>query len=415
LSAVLAVTSICGCQRTPTSAAEEYRRITVTEYVDKMKAGWIGQMAGVGWGAPTEFKYLGRIIPVEEVPEWTPEMVNQFEQDDVYVEMTFLRTLEQYGYDVDIRQAGIDFANSRYQLWFANHAGRENLRAGIAPPWSGHPAYSEHADDIDYQIESDYAGLIAPGIPQVAVDLGDKFGHLMSYGDGVYGGQFVACMYTEAFFESDPEQIIRAALKCIPQQSAYAAAIRDVLDWHEQHPDDFEETWSLIEAKYQDDVDNRRCSSLSSTALNIDVKINGAYVVMGLLYGKGDLDATIVAAMRGGQDSDCNPSSAAGVLFTTVGMSNLPDKFTSALDLEQVFSYTSYNLTSLTQVCEKLARAALTRNGGRVETNEEGEEVFVIPLREPLPGALEQCWAPGPVPEDVHFTAAEMSQITVAR
>ena len=33
----------------------EYRKISVDEYISKAKAGWIGQMAGVGWGAPTEF------------------------------------------------------------------------------------------------------------------------------------------------------------------------------------------------------------------------------------------------------------------------------------------------------------------------------------------------------------------------
>jgi hypothetical protein len=27
-------------------------------------------------------------------------MINQFEQDDIYVEMTFLRTLEIYGYTI---------------------------------------------------------------------------------------------------------------------------------------------------------------------------------------------------------------------------------------------------------------------------------------------------------------------------
>ena len=52
-------------------------------------------------------------------------MVNDaFGQDDLYVEMTFLRTLEQHGLDVSIRQAGIDFANSGYPLWHANEAGR---------------------------------------------------------------------------------------------------------------------------------------------------------------------------------------------------------------------------------------------------------------------------------------------------
>ncbi len=89
-------------------SAEEFRKLPVDTYIDKMKAGWIGQMAGVGWGGPTEFRYRGQIIPEEKMPKWKPEMINQFEQDDIYVEMTFLRTLELYGFDASIRQAGID-------------------------------------------------------------------------------------------------------------------------------------------------------------------------------------------------------------------------------------------------------------------------------------------------------------------
>ncbi|MHC4280058.1 MAG: hypothetical protein ACYSUJ_07895, partial [Planctomycetota bacterium] len=76
------------------AAATEYRRLPVAEYEEKMQAGWIGQMVGVGWGYPTEFRWLGTIIPEDKVPEWKPKMVNQYNQDDLYVEMTFLRTLE---------------------------------------------------------------------------------------------------------------------------------------------------------------------------------------------------------------------------------------------------------------------------------------------------------------------------------
>ena len=89
------------------------RRLKVSDYRQKMRAGWIGQMAGVGWGAPTEFRYTNKIIPEDKVPEWKPEMVNVWGQDDLYVEMTFLRSLEEYGLDVTMRQAGIDFANSK--------------------------------------------------------------------------------------------------------------------------------------------------------------------------------------------------------------------------------------------------------------------------------------------------------------
>ena len=69
-------------------------------------------------------------------------MINQFNQDDIYVEMTFLRTLELHGLDVSIRQAGIDFANSGYRLWHANRAGRDNLRSGHRPARLGPPASS---------------------------------------------------------------------------------------------------------------------------------------------------------------------------------------------------------------------------------------------------------------------------------
>ena len=122
-----------------TACAAESRRISVADYVDKMKGGWIGQMAGVGWGGPTEFHARGAILPADQMPQWKPEMINQFGQDDIYVEMTFVRTLELHGMDVSIRQAGIDFANSGYPLWHANNAGRTLLRSGVAPPDSGHP------------------------------------------------------------------------------------------------------------------------------------------------------------------------------------------------------------------------------------------------------------------------------------
>ena len=202
------------------------RRISVDEYRDKMKAGWIGQMVGVGWGGPTGFNWKGQIIPEDEMPQWSSEKINQFGQDDIYVEMTFLKTLEDYGLDCSMRQAGIDFANSGYMLWHANRYGRENLRSGIAPPDSGHPRFNDHADDIDYQIEADYAGLIAPGLPNLAIELGEKFGRLMNYGDGLYGGQFVAGMYTGAFFESDMGRIVRAGLACVPRDSQFHECIK---------------------------------------------------------------------------------------------------------------------------------------------------------------------------------------------
>lgn len=77
-----------------TKKPREYIRIQMLTYRDKMTAGWLRQMVGVSWGFPVEFKYLNKRISDDAVPVWKPEMIHQaFEQDDLYVEMTFLRTL----------------------------------------------------------------------------------------------------------------------------------------------------------------------------------------------------------------------------------------------------------------------------------------------------------------------------------
>jgi len=413
--AILAASVVFVACGAPALAAEtaKVRRLPVGEYLDKMKGAWIGQMAGVGWGQPTEFKVKGAIIPQDKMPPWNPGMINQHGNDDCYVEMTFLRTLEQYGWDVSIRQAGIDFANSGYPLWHANKEGRDNLRKGIAPPDSGHPQFNKHADDIDYQIEADYSGIIAPGLPNTAIALGEKFGRLMNYGDGVHAGQFIGAMYSEAFFESDPEKIIRAALRCLPAQSQYAGMVRDVLGWVKENPDDWTKTWQRVEEKYHKDpkYTHGLCSKPGGEgAFSIDVKLNGAYVLMGLLYGKGDPDKTILIACRSGQDSDCNPSNAAGILFTTMGLSKVPARFTEKLNLEAKYSYSDYTVPKVFEVSEKLARQGVVRAGGKIEKNEKGEEVFVIPVEEPRPPKLEQVTAPGPIANS-KFTPEEMAQI----
>ena len=296
--------------------AEDFRRLPVSEYRDRMAAGWIGQMVGVGWGAPTEFKFSGEIIPDDKVPAWKPEMVNQFNQDDLYVEMTFLRTMELHGLDCPVRQAGIDFANSGYQLWHANKAGRDNLRKGIAPPDSGHPEFNSHADDIDYQIEADFSGLIAPGLPDAVIAMGAKFGRLMNYGDGIYGGQFVGGMYAEAFFEDDPLKIVEAGLACVPGDSQFAGCIRDTIKWWRENPGDWRKTWSLIGEKYQKNADYRRFSCNGPRQpFNIDAKINAAYIVAGLLYGGRRMEDTIVISMKfTSNNGSCDHSSVVASL-----------------------------------------------------------------------------------------------------
>jgi hypothetical protein len=399
MAALAAACALAPCR---TFAAEgSVRRLPVREYRDKMTAGWIGQILGVSWGAPTEGQYR-QIMPADKMPPFRDTLINDaFGQDDLYVEMTFLRSMEQYGLDVPIRQAGIDFANSGYPLWVANAAGRKNLRGGIAPPDSSHPKFHNCAGAIDYQIEADYSGLIAPGMPGVVIALGEKFGRLMNYGDGMYAGQFIGALYAEAYFEKDIHKLIQAGLKCIPPQCLYAEMVRDMLAWHRENPNDWEKTWALVDKKY-------RSKEYYLSAL--DVKLEGAFVLMGLLYGKGDPDQTIIISCRCGSDSDCNPSSSGGILFTSLGLSRLDERYYRRLDKKAIFSHTAYSFPGLIDVCEKLTRQALVKAGGRVEKDAGGEEVFVIPVVAPKPSKFEDLRRPGPIAGSL-FTDAEMAKI----
>lgn len=388
------------------AAAE--RVLTLETYRDRMKGGWIGQMVGVAWGTPTEFRWNDAVIPADKVPVWTSDFPVRmaYDNDDLYVEMTFLRTLEVHGLDASIRQAGIDFANSRYKLWCANLAGRDNLRRGIAPPDSSHPAFNKCPNDIDYQIEADYSGLIAPGCPQEAIRLGNVFGRLMNYGDGVWAGQFIGALYAEAFFTDDVNRLLDAGLAAIPSESDYARMVRSVRAWHRAHPDDWTACWEKIRAAYS----KKYNKDLRDSNGGIDVRLNGACVVLGLLYGAGDLDRSMELAMRCGWDSDCNPANVGGILMAARGYGALPAKYVEKLDGSLKFSYTSYNLPALFAVCEKLARQVVVRYGGRVEKGTDGAECFVIPVQTPVPDAFIPSWK-APAPTGARYTEAERAKI----
>ncbi len=382
------------------AAAE--RVITLEEYRDKMKAAWIGQMVGVSWGQPTEFKWVDKVIPEGDVPVWTSDFPLKYAywNDDVCVETAFVKAMEDHGVRISPRMAGICFANTRYWADCANREGRMNLRVGIAPPDCSNPKFFYCPNSIDYQIESDFAGIVSPGCPQEVIRLGNVFGRLVGFGDGLWAGQFVGAMYAEAFFTSDVDAILDAGLAAIPSESDYAQMVRNVRKWHRENPSDWQSCWAKIRAEYS--VKKLRGPG------GIDVRLNGACIVLGLLYGDGDLDKSIVLSMRCGWDSDCNPSNVGGVLFTARGFKALDAKYVEKLDYERSFSGTPYNLKGLFAASEKLARQVVSCNGGRVEKGPDGADRFVIRVVKPKPDPYVPSWE-APPPVGSFYTDEEMS------
>jgi hypothetical protein len=387
---VIALTGIvlasCGAQPGEEEAA--HREIPLETYKDKVAGGWLGQAIGVLLGEPTEFKWIGKIIPfdvedfcrLKPMPEgfmeqgpgwenppamyaylrpyyedqqnfekWTPDKMS--DQDDLYVEFMFLHSIHERGPDVTAREIAEDWLRylSADRVWGANQQGYTNISNGILPPDSGHPDNNIYPNAIDFQIESDLFGLINPGMPVTSNAWCDKVGHMMNYGDGVY----------------------------------YAKMIRDVLRLRDEEPD-WQKAWHVLEEKWGRDEDGE-------PVMKLDVRINGAYVYMGLLYGEGDFWKSMNIAMRCGLDSDCNPSTVGGILGTVLGMQGIPEKWAILRDLpieNRSISEIYPPLISWDDILRATVDVGIRnveRHGGRTE-----DGVLFIPKQVPVVPPLEQ-------------------------
>src|SRR6185437_5477112 len=241
------------------------------------------KMIGVTRGAPFEFRSRGAIID-GPIGAASPNVEGALSQDDLYVNATFVEVLDDKGLDAGLSDYAAALAKTRYDLFHANAAARRLLAQGVAPEHAGDPLYNLHANDIDFQIESDFIGLMTPGLPAETNRYAARVGRLMAYGDGFYGGVFVASLYAAAFFEASPRALVEEALRSIPSESGYAAAVRDVRACHAESAP-VRATWQRIQDRWaNDDV----CPSGALEPFDIDARVNGAYVALALLYGDAD-------------------------------------------------------------------------------------------------------------------------------
>jgi len=193
-------------------------------------------------------------------------------------------------------------------------------------------------------------------------------------------------MYALAFFNNNIEQVITQALKAIPQQSDFYKCIADVIGWHKTYPNDWHQTWFELQKKWSSDI---ACPDGVFNAFNIDAKINAAYVVVGLLYGNEDFAKTIEIAARCGQDADCNPSTAGGVLGAMLGYNEIPSYWKEGLaEAEDInFKYTTISLNKVYELSYKHALQMIKKNDGR----EDGDNL-IIKTQTPTTVRYEKCF-----------------------
>ena len=387
--AALATILAVSCCRPASIPYGETVTISEEQMMDKIRGGWFAQTIGCTYGGPTEFKFKGGLMQDAQPLEWYDSYIyDTFIEDpglydDVYMDLTFLEVMADMGLDAPVSEFADRFANAPYKLWHANQAARYNILNGHGAPESGYWKYNPHADDIDFQIEADFIGMLTPGRPNDAAEIADGIGHIMNYGDGWYGGVYVSALYSLAYVCDDIPTIVREALKAIPEGTKFRNAIECVIENHAKYPHDWKRCWFEVDKKHSFDIG---CPEGVWNGFNIDAVINAAYVVIGLLYGEGDFEKTMEISTRCGQDSDCNPASAAGVLGVIYGYNAIPEKYRKGADAiaELPFPYTTLSLNT---ACEK--NLELMKQTSCCTIAPEGLQ---FTLEEPLPVRYEQSF-----------------------
>lgn len=405
--AIVMLFSVCVCfaeapksesetkeNQTDAKTAAGFVKMSEDEMYDRVLGSWLGQMIGVGWCAKTEFKHHGTIIPENEIPAWDGKSMyaEAYNQDDLYMEIPFLHAMYEHGYDCDPQFAAKNLAASTFPLWHGNLYARMNAQAGMPYAMCGSPSNNPHFDDIDFQIDVDFLGTMYPGLVNEAAKRAFDVGHLIGYGDGVYGGVFVSALHSAAYTASSVEQIVETAMNVIPKGSGYRDALDAVWECYKGGKT-WEETWQEIEKKFN--TGDSACPDFGSGTPNldwdIDAKLNGAYIAIGLLFGKGDFEDSVMISCRCGQDSDCNPSNVASVLGTYYGASGLDEKYIKDASLDGLtFLGTVYTLRDAVGATFELLKYVL--KDSKLESEDDGkwklpasEKVEEVPLEQGKP------------------------------
>jgi len=281
----------------------------MADYAERVYAGVLGKIIGV---------YLGR--PFEQ---WTHDEIEQrlgeihgyvdgrnplvCTDDDISGTFTFLRALEDYGPDVTPAQIGQTWLNyvveERSTHWWGGvgvsveHTVYLHLKYGVRAPESGSAALNGKvlSEQIGAQIFIDGWAMACPGDPERAADLARRAASVSHDGEGVYAAQVVAAMEAQAFVEPDVCRLLDTAVSLIPSGSVIARAIGDVRGWHATDRD-WRRTRERIEERYGYHRYRGVCH----------VVPNHALIVLGLLYGEGDFDRSLMVVNTSGWDTDCN-------------------------------------------------------------------------------------------------------------
>jgi len=286
------------------------RTMSASEYEDRIRAAWYGQIAGTLMGFAFEHRAAATAL-VDRIPDNFKGMPVD---DDWYYEMVAVRAFERFGIDMTVAQLGEQWKVNSAGSWGSSEQARLLLAKGLTAPDTGHPRYNRLWFSIGPQFSADVYGMLTPGMPNTAATIARRYGHLNGYAEGADGAVFMGGMVSLAFVETDAREIVRKAARLIHPASPYRQALDLVVRMAEAGAS-AEEVGGAVEDRWH----------IEYPATNNAVA-NGALVATAVWFGAGDWLQTVNHAYRAADftDADCNAANAGAVIGAMKGTRGLP-------------------------------------------------------------------------------------------
>ena len=351
-----------------------------SDYAERLQGFWLGQnianwtgliteMDKIGtpetmpfytdadWGGPDQKAYWGEYVPHANTIDFyfEPEGQPWGSDDDTDIEYMYSYLHHQYITSKlsgeQIRDGWLrhiysetdapifkKFPDSPGQvenfLWVSNERARQLMEQGMVPPQTSLPVNNSKSSMIDAQLTTEIFGLMAPGRPDIALQIAELPIRTTAHGEAYWVAQFYVAMHSLASvvdpsmdMQQQTQWLAQQASDRLPEESSAYRIYQFVVAQYQAQPQQWERTRDAIYQRYQlEGADGY------VYAEPFDALINFAASLVSLFHGQGDIARTIQIGSLVGWDSDNPTATWGGLLGFMLGLEGVKQAF----ELQQV-------------------------------------------------------------------------------
>jgi ADP-ribosylglycohydrolase/transcriptional regulator with XRE-family HTH domain len=347
--------------------------ISSLKLYEHIHGAWLGRIAGsvlgkpvqAGWSKKKVVRYL-QLVKSDPLGNYIPRMIpppvdfiinhgangcflgeihGAPDDDDTNYSILALHILETHG--VEFQTADVATQWLEHIPYFHTYTTERAVYRNLI--WNIHPDeaaffVNPEREYIGARTRADLYGYVAPGMPEFAAAMAYKDAALSHTKNGVYSAMFMAAMLSWTYLTSDAQELILTGLSEIPEKCRLAEAVQLTLDLYRQGID-WEVAYEQILLKY---------GSLSPIhSIN-----NTLWVVLSLLYARGDFNTALGMAVTCGMDTGSNAASTGSLAGLAATSPHIPGHWTAPLEDHLSSAIAQFSDMSITDLARRTAAIA---------------------------------------------------------